>query len=400
MRFLPLAALAILLQLFAACGGGNEVATSETQPVPDARDLSDIPPSTAEIDSITVSSYQQILDAHDAVLRSAIALSGKEFLYSRALFNEIRPKSTASRAEASRLAGEPLVTTGTSSSFVPSKREIQYFFSYLRDVRFKYVPQIALPQLVLIPLESFLHALSAEKKAKESFSFCYKNEMDAQDTKLDAVRHAYWNALMTTRWGSATAEGFANNHEGEADPRFSRTAMDLHNNIVGRRLALRFPSATSEQLLELLLESKFEFFDTEAVDGAQKPPTTPLSTDPDALVFFSKKEMLDGSHSGSITNPDSGGPWLLTTVFSQCGPTVRGIMTLVRGAAQQKRRFSGTVNAGAIALQMADPFVFENPENLYYCQNMQANLSGNGATFTGPWTSNNCRLGGSISIEK
>ncbi|MDO4821264.1 MAG: hypothetical protein Q4A03_04405 [Rothia sp. (in: high G+C Gram-positive bacteria)] len=55
----------------------------------------------------------------------------------------------------------------------------------------------------------------------------------------DAFRHCYWNALMYLHFGNPDAETIANNHESVADGPEEETAMDLHNNAVGREIGRR-----------------------------------------------------------------------------------------------------------------------------------------------------------------
>jgi len=63
------------------------------------------------------------------------------------------------------------------------------------------------------------------------------------DGHRDAFRHAYWNALLTQRFGEEWARQFTTAHEGGATNPGEREAMDLYNNEVGRKIAtsVRFP---------------------------------------------------------------------------------------------------------------------------------------------------------------
>lgn len=73
-----------------------------------------------------------------------------------------------------------------------------------------------------------------------------------EDGHNDAFRHAYWNALMTQRFGPEWAEDFATAHEQLPGNPGSREAMDLHNNELGRRIATDNPDASPEQLADLV----------------------------------------------------------------------------------------------------------------------------------------------------
>lgn len=69
-----------------------------------------------------------------------------------------------------------------------------------------------------------------------------------QDGREDAFRHAYWNALLTERFGAEWAERYTTAHEAIDGNSPQREAMDLYNNEVGREVALRYPGASQEQL--------------------------------------------------------------------------------------------------------------------------------------------------------
>ena len=66
-----------------------------------------------------------------------------------------------------------------------------------------------------------------------------------EDGPGDAFRHAYWSALMTRELGLATAKYVGDQHEnlaGGNDPK--KEAMDLHNNHLGRQIALKHPKGS------------------------------------------------------------------------------------------------------------------------------------------------------------
>ncbi len=75
---------------------------------------------------------------------------------------------------------------------------------------------------------------------------------DRNDNHNDAFRHAYWNALMTRRFGSDWAEDYANAHEGIPGNSQVREAMDLYNNEVGRLIAEGNPDASEDEIAELI----------------------------------------------------------------------------------------------------------------------------------------------------
>lgn len=82
----------------------------------------------------------------------------------------------------------------------------------------------------------------------------FPSDADAKrnDDHNDAFRHAYWNALMTERFGEDWARDFGTAHEGVPGNEPEREAMDLYNNEVGRRIARDNPDASPEELAQLV----------------------------------------------------------------------------------------------------------------------------------------------------
>ncbi|MDQ3579802.1 MAG: wnt family protein [Actinomycetota bacterium] len=72
------------------------------------------------------------------------------------------------------------------------------------------------------------------------------------DGHADAFRHAYWNALMTQRYGEQWASEFASAHERNPASHHVPVGMDLHNNEVGREIARANPDAGPEKLASLV----------------------------------------------------------------------------------------------------------------------------------------------------
>ncbi len=72
------------------------------------------------------------------------------------------------------------------------------------------------------------------------------------DGHADAFRHAYWNAMMTQRYGEEWARDFATAHERNPTSHHVPVAMDLHNNEVGRSIAKANPDASPEQMANLV----------------------------------------------------------------------------------------------------------------------------------------------------
>lgn len=89
---------------------------------------------------------------------------------------------------------------------------------------------------------------------------------ESNDSHQDAFRHAYWNALMTRRFGVDWAERYGTAHEALAGNPADREAMDLYNNEVGRDIAVANPDASPEELADLVREA-VERGDTVVIDG-------------------------------------------------------------------------------------------------------------------------------------
>ncbi|MGV0718589.1 EspA/EspE family type VII secretion system effector [Mycolicibacterium sp. XJ662] len=71
----------------------------------------------------------------------------------------------------------------------------------------------------------------------------------------DAFRHAYWNALMTERFGEEWAREYATAHERKPANTAADEAMDLYNNEIGRSIATANPGASPEQLSDMVHEA-------------------------------------------------------------------------------------------------------------------------------------------------
>lgn len=89
----------------------------------------------------------------------------------------------------------------------------------------------------------------------------------ADDGHNDAFRHAYFNALLTRSFGSEFAAAFATAHEGTPGNPASKEAMDLYNNEVGRRVAMRNVEALDDELAELI-QAALKNGEMVVIDGA------------------------------------------------------------------------------------------------------------------------------------
>lgn len=83
----------------------------------------------------------------------------------------------------------------------------------------------------------------------------------ARNGPQDAVRHAYWSALMTVRVAGFIAEGVGTGHEGgtiaKGEPH-NESVMDLENNAIGRQIgqALLNSGLTSSQIPDSELQNR------------------------------------------------------------------------------------------------------------------------------------------------
>ena len=371
--------LALTLSL-AGCGGGGSAPASEpTQPVTDAP-IGPIP--AAEFATVPPPTFNQVIAAFRTVTTANPTLLVDEPALSRALFDEVRrsmvgagASTAAGRAEASAAVGP---ATRLAVFDLNSKLTLEEWKVVIRS-----------------PLNSARAANTIEASAQAAID---RMPCDADvgylDGKADAVRHAYWNALMTRRTSAAFAEAFATAHEIGSTNTPAATAMDLHNNAAGRALAQRFAAATEGELLELLLQQAF----TLVPAGSAIPAGLP------GLVFIAERARrpFDGSFTGTLTQPDSGaGAWTLEFNLSQCGTVLRGFYRAVRGAVAFERRFSGALtSATSLTLDFAEPLAYEPAAGQGVCRAMQALLSGSERALSGPWTSARCPQGGIITIQR
>lgn len=104
---------------------------------------------------------------------------------------------------------------------------------------------------------------SVDASLKGSVVFPGEGRVGDQDNHRDAFRHAFWNALLSSRLGEEFADKVTTRHEQLPEPDKPedvakarvREAMDLHNNEVGRTIARENPSATYEKLHNLVQDA-------------------------------------------------------------------------------------------------------------------------------------------------
>ncbi|WP_407547882.1 hypothetical protein QOM21_02715 [Streptomyces sp. Pv4-95] len=117
---------------------------------------------------------------------------------------------------------------------------------------------------------------------------------DEQDGHMDAFRHTYWNSLMAQRFGVEWAERYGSAHERVPGNPSDREAMDLHNNDLGRRIAVENPTATPAQLAE-------------KVQAAVQQGRTVVMDRDGSLVPSDKVRVQENGHSNGVAGaPDQG----------------------------------------------------------------------------------------------
>ncbi|MEU6234090.1 hypothetical protein [Kitasatospora sp. NPDC047058] len=97
--------------------------------------------------------------------------------------------------------------------------------------------------------------MEIEGQAADAASTRFSPVNGENDSHRDAFRHAYWNALMTQRYGEDWTKRYASAHEQLPKNPGDREAMDLYNNEVGRRIAMANPHASDEELARLVEEA-------------------------------------------------------------------------------------------------------------------------------------------------
>lgn len=119
------------------------------------------------------------------------------------------------------------------------------------------------------------------------------------DGHADAFRHAYWNAMLTQRFGEEWAQEYATAHERNPDSHPTPVAMDLHNNEVGRRIALENPDADEEELRGLVEQA--------VRDGEMVVIGTDERLDHSNQVDLGDTRPTGKDHAWSTDNPERGG---------------------------------------------------------------------------------------------
>jgi hypothetical protein len=113
-----------------------------------------------------------------------------------------------------------------------------------------------LQELTLAEQVAFLNLRAeAMQTANANYPPIAHGSIRGNDDHTDAFRHAYWNARMTQLYGPDWAERYATAHETDASNPGPREAMDLHNNQIGRQIALEHPNASPAELQALIRQA-------------------------------------------------------------------------------------------------------------------------------------------------
>ena len=84
----------------------------------------------------------------------------------------------------------------------------------------------------------------------------YGDKSGIDRTQANAYRHAMWNAVMTDLIGEKRAQKFADAHEAEFLKKYPKDCeMDLHNNELGRRIALEYAGQGYDVFSKKIIEA-------------------------------------------------------------------------------------------------------------------------------------------------
>lgn len=346
--------LALVCTGFSACKKGNDDKTIIPKEI-------SCPMSKEDLEATTPPTYTQLLEAYETVIsKDSSLLNDKDLLFCK-IYKNINDNTGQLKTTNSPFFGEL------------NKEEWELFKSDATKG--------------MAAVQAAMTALTVTE-----ITFPCDNKEGFHNNKSDAFRHAFWNAFMSKMADSSFARKFATAHEALSE-NTKETAMDLHNNKVGRDIAAKYKNATPSEIAKIISQQRFIF-----VSDPSK--SIPKEYD-DALIFFAGNRAFDGTFTGSLTNPDSGGPWDATFTFSQCDNTLRGKLKITRGSSLQERRFTGTIDSSNnIKLNIESPHIDENPNGVIYCKNMVMTLNSNTTNMSGSWTSSSCSQGGTVTLSR
>lgn len=114
--------------------------------------------------------------------------------------------------------------------------------------------RVTVPEAVLLA-DRYLAGQTSEFEAIRKQAEEFGRRPGEGDGHGDAMRHAYWSAMMTERYGEDWTREFTIAHEMKPTNRAHEEAMDLYNNEVGRRIALENPGISDADLKDLIQQA-------------------------------------------------------------------------------------------------------------------------------------------------
>ncbi|MBF6134730.1 hypothetical protein IU501_17180 [Nocardia otitidiscaviarum] len=118
----------------------------------------------------------------------------------------------------------------------------------------------------LLGLNKFNEIKQMAQAAGENSKWEGQNPDTEADGQGDALRHAYWNALLTQEFGAEWTEKFTDAHERTGGNPVHREAMDVYNNSIGRAIGLANMDASPEEL-KLEIENAIDRGELVVIDG-------------------------------------------------------------------------------------------------------------------------------------
>ena len=106
------------------------------------------------------------------------------------------------------------------------------------------------PQLALLHINNSINAMNRAEELVDTSVYTH-----AHNGKGDAFRHAYWNALDAAEFGAFFTKVFTDAHEWNSGNHPLETAMDFHNNGVGRLIGENYSFTTPDSVIEAMVHT-------------------------------------------------------------------------------------------------------------------------------------------------
>ena len=339
--------LIILMSSFLInCSNDTEDCNANVGPIP-----------CEEFQKLAIPTYRQFLDSYEEATTAEPDLLDDEDGLALQIFNQIK--------------AQPAPNVSTNPMFTLDNRMCEEEW-----------------KLILTkPIKSYTAMKASIQPSLSTALEKFPQDAGKANSKADGFRRAYWVLLMIDATDVNFAKEMAEAHQ-TCDP--ASITLSGHNISVGIDLIADFPTATPVQLLDLLLERRYQF-----IDG-QIP-----SDIGNAIVFNIGRQKYDATYQGILTNPDIGRTWECKLYLYQDNNIIRGEYLITYNNDFLSRRFNGQVNNnGTISIDISYPYAFELPSNIVPCENAKALLTENDDNLVGPWTSTNCSQGGIIDVAR